>query len=65
MPRHQAVKVSFNFKAKRYSVNLTNKNQSKLKHFWAFIYDQMKKLNMMRIYLNIGISDETQIAVVV
>ena len=29
MPRHQRLKFSYNFKAKRYNVNLVNKNQSK------------------------------------
>ena len=28
MPRHQTLKFSYNFKAKRYNVNLMNKNQS-------------------------------------
>ena len=48
MPRHQKFKFSYNFKAKRYNVNLVNKNQLELKHFEAFICDKMKKLNMMR-----------------
>ena len=39
MPRHQTVKVSYNFKAKRYNVNLMNKNLSEPKHFGAFICD--------------------------
>ena len=45
---YQTFKFSYNFKAKRYSVNLMNKNQSEPKNFWAFICDKMKKLNMMR-----------------
>ena len=65
MPSHQTLKFSYNFKAKRYNVNLMNKNLSEPKHFGAFICDKMKKLNMMRkLYLNTEISDETQIAVV-
>ena len=39
MPRHQMFKFSYNFKAKRYNVNLMNKNQSEPKHFGAFICD--------------------------
>ena len=65
MPSHQTFKFLYNFKAKRYNVNLMNKNQPEPKHFWAFICDEMKKLNMMRSYLITGISDKTQIAVVV
>ena len=38
----------YNFKAKRYNVNLMSKDQSEPKHFGAFICDQMKKLNMMK-----------------
>ena len=48
MPRHQMLKFSYNFKAKWYNVNLIDKNQSEPEHFWAFICDKMKKLNMMR-----------------
>ena len=48
MPRHETLKFSYNFKAKRYNVNLLNKNQLEPKHFGAFICDSMKKLNMMR-----------------
>ena len=48
MPRHQTLKFSYNFKAKRYNVNLMNKNQSEPKHFGEFICNKMKKLNMMR-----------------
>ena len=48
MPRHQTLKFSYYFKAKRYNVDLMNKNQSEPKHFGAFICDKMKKLNMMR-----------------
>ena len=47
MPRHQTLKFSYNFKAKRYNVNLMNKHQSEPKHFGAFICDLKKKLNMM------------------
>ena len=32
MPGHQTLKFSYNFKAKRYNVNLVNKNQSEPKH---------------------------------
>ena len=39
MPRHQTSKFSYNFKAKRYNVNLMNKYQSKPKHFVAFYCD--------------------------
>ena len=39
MPRHQTFKFSYNFKAKRYNVNLMNKNQFEPKHFGAFICD--------------------------
>ena len=38
----------YNFKTKRYNVNLMNKTQSEPKHFGAFICDKMKKMNMMR-----------------
>ena len=48
MPSQQTLKFSYNFKAKRYNVNLVNKSQSEHKHFGAFICDKMKKLNMMR-----------------
>ena len=48
MPSHQTLKFSYHFTAKRYNVNLINKNQSEPYHFGAFIYDKMKKLNMMR-----------------
>ena len=37
MPRHQTLKFSYNFKAKKYNVNLMNKNQLEPKHFGAFI----------------------------
>ena len=39
MPRHETLKFSYNFKAKRYNVNLMNKNQSEPKHFGPFICD--------------------------
>ena len=39
MPSQQTLKFSYNFKAKRYNVNLMNKNQSEPKHFGAFIFD--------------------------
>ena len=39
MPRHQTLKFSYNFEAKRYNVNLMNKNQSEPKYFGAFICD--------------------------
>ena len=65
MPSHQTFKFSYKVRAKRYNVNLMNKKQSEPKHFGAFICDKMKKLNMMRNNLNTGISDVTQIAVVV
>ena len=39
MSRHQTLKFSYNFKAKRYNVNLMNKNQLELKHFGVFICD--------------------------
>ena len=39
MPRHQMLKFSYNFEAKRYNVNLMNKNQSEPKYFGAFICD--------------------------
>ena len=32
MPRHQTLKFSYNFKAKKYNVYLMNKNQSEPKH---------------------------------
>ena len=48
MPSHQTLKFLYNFKAKRYNVNLMNKNQSEPKHFGPFICDKMKKLNMIR-----------------
>ena len=48
MPRHHTLKFPYNFKAKRYNVNLMNINQSEPKHFLAFICDYMKKLNMMK-----------------
>ena len=47
MPSHQKLKFLYNFKAKRFNVNLMNKNQPEPKHFGAFICDKMKKLNMM------------------
>ena len=37
--RHQTVKFSYNFKAKKYDENLMNKNQSEPKHFGAFMCD--------------------------
>ena len=37
MPRHQTLKFLYNFKAKKYNVNLMNKNQLEPKHFGAFI----------------------------
>ena len=37
MPRRQTLKFSYNFKAKKYHVNLMDKNQSEPKHFGAFI----------------------------
>ena len=48
MPSYQTLKFSYDFKAERYNVNLMNKNQSEPKHFGAFIYDKMEKLNMMQ-----------------
>ena len=39
MPRHQTLKFSYNFEAKRYNVNLMNKNQSEPKYFGVFICD--------------------------
>ena len=39
MPRHQTLKFSYDFKAKRYNMNLKNKNQSDHKHFGVFICD--------------------------
>ena len=34
MPRHQTLKFSYNFKAKRYNVNLLNNNQSDGVNLW-------------------------------
>ena len=34
MPRHQTSKFSYNFKAKRYNLNLMNKNQSDPNILW-------------------------------
>ena len=48
MPRHQTVKFSYNFKAKRNNVNLMNKNQSEPKHLGHLYVNKMNKLNMMR-----------------
>ena len=42
MPRHQTVKFSYNFKAKRYNVNLMNTNQWESKHFGAFICEEIE-----------------------
>ena len=39
MPRHQTLKFSYNFEAKRYNVNMMNKNQSEPKCFGVFICD--------------------------
>ena len=39
MPRHQMLKFSYNFKAKRYNVNFMNKNQSEPKLFGVLICD--------------------------
>ena len=39
MPRHQTLKFSCNFKAKRYNVNLMNKNKPEPKYFGALICD--------------------------
>ena len=39
MPRHQTLKFSYTFKAKRYKVNLMNNNQSEPKHLGVFICD--------------------------
>ena len=38
MPRHQTLKFSYNFKAKRYNVNLINKSQLDPKHFGAYLW---------------------------
>ena len=43
MPRHQTLKFLYSFKAKRYNVNLMNKNQSEPQHFGAFICEHDEK----------------------
>ena len=39
IPRHETLKFSYNFKAKRYYVNLMNKIKSEPKHFEGFNCD--------------------------
>ena len=65
MPRHQTVKFSYNFKAKRYNVNLMNKNNRNPSILGRFSVIKWRNWSWWESYLNTGISDETQFALVI
>ena len=61
MPGHQMLNFSYNFKAKRYNVNLMNKTQSEPMHFGVFICDYTTFTNfsikyhlMCKVYTDVG-----------
>ena len=66
----QAFKFSYNFKAKRYNCEFDEQKSFRTQAFWGIYLwlneeiEHDEKVTLQN-YLNIGISDETQIAVVV
>ena len=65
MLSHQTLKFSYNFKAKRYNVNLMNKINNKPSTFGRLSVIKWRNWKWWERYLDTRISDETQIAVVV